>query len=97
MSGSESPNMNGHDTEMPDADGLADHEITNGENTPAPPPHKTSPPPRAPPVDAEACKAVGNKYFKAKDYPRAIEEYSKGTVLALHSHCIIRFLADAAA
>ena len=28
--------------------------------------------------DAEACKAAGNKFFKAKDYDRAIKEYTKG-------------------
>lgn len=45
---------------------------------PAPPIHRvpTNPPP--PPVDAEACKAAGNKFFKAREYDRAIEEYSKG-------------------
>ncbi|OJD28840.1 tpr-like protein [Diplodia corticola] len=49
---------------------------TNGDNAaPPPPPHRqpTSPPP----VDAEACKAAGNKFFKAKDYPKAIQEYTK--------------------
>lgn len=31
------------------------------------------------PIDAEACKAAGNKFFKAKQYDKAIEQYSKGT------------------
>ncbi|KAF2503235.1 TPR-like protein [Lophium mytilinum] len=58
---------------------------------PRPPPHRytTSPPPQsqpaapaqsapAPPaVDAEACKASGNKFFKAREYQKAIDEYSK--------------------
>ncbi|KAF2091557.1 TPR-like protein [Saccharata proteae CBS 121410] len=46
---------------------------------PPPPPHRTptSPPPQAPAVDAEACKAAGNKHFKAKEYEKAIQEYSK--------------------
>lgn len=44
---------------------------------PAPPPHKSSPPPQ-PTVDAEACKAAGNKFFKAREYTKAIQEYSKG-------------------
>ncbi|KAF1986816.1 TPR-like protein [Aulographum hederae CBS 113979] len=48
---------------------------------PAPPPHRvpTSPPPvqEPPAVDPEACKTAGNKFFKAKDYNRAIQEYSK--------------------
>lgn len=51
---------------------------TNGDSSaPPPPPHRTptSPPP---PVDAEACKAAGNKFFKAKDYTKAIQEYTKG-------------------
>ncbi|KAL8829115.1 MAG: hypothetical protein Q9191_002203, partial [Dirinaria sp. TL-2023a] len=52
----------------------------NGDSGPLPPPHgsnpTTSPPPK-PAFDPEACKAVGNKYFKAKDYAKAIQEYSK--------------------
>lgn len=63
----------------------------NDDGSPIPPPHKvpTSPPPQPqlqpppppppkPTVDAEACKAAGNKFFKAKDYDKAIKEYSKG-------------------
>ena len=45
------------------------------ERSPTPPPHKVTPPPK---VDPEACKAAGNKFFKAKDYERAIVEYTKG-------------------
>lgn len=30
--------------------------------------------------DAEACKAAGNKFFKAKQYDKAIAEYTKGAV-----------------
>ncbi len=45
------------------------------EKSPTPPPHKE---PMKPKVDAEACKAAGNKFFKAKDYLRAIDEYTKG-------------------
>ncbi|TID24523.1 TPR-like protein [Venturia nashicola] len=58
-------------------------------DAPRPPPHRTptnpsaqkapSPPP-APVRDtvaAEAHKASGNKFFKAKDYAKAIQEYSK--------------------
>jgi DnaJ family protein C protein 7 len=56
-----------------DTNGVNGHE---DEKSPTPPPHKEPPPP---PVDAEACKAAGNKFFKAKDYLRAITEYSKGT------------------
>ncbi|KIW86728.1 uncharacterized protein Z519_12641 [Cladophialophora bantiana CBS 173.52] len=50
---------------------------TNGhhdERSPTPPPHRVPP---APKVDPEACKAAGNKFFKAKDYDRAIVEYTK--------------------
>jgi DnaJ homolog subfamily C member 7 len=53
------------------------------EKSPTPPPHKEPPlPPSPPPVDAEACKAAGNKFFKAKDFARAIVEYTKGTHLS---------------
>ena len=55
-----------------DTNGVNGHD----EKSPTPPPHKEPP---LPPVDAEACKAAGNKFFKAKDYPRAIMEYTKGT------------------
>ncbi|KAL9618948.1 MAG: hypothetical protein Q9160_006412 [Pyrenula sp. 1 TL-2023] len=66
--------------------------ITNGTNganndeedeqSPVPPPHRIQPSPRSevppkPAVDAEACKAAGNKYFKAQDFTRAIQEYTK--------------------
>lgn len=59
----------------------------NGD-APRPPPHRTptSPPPSknptsppaANPEAAEAFKANGNKFFKAKDYSAAIREYTKG-------------------
>jgi DnaJ family protein C protein 7 len=55
---------------------------------PRPPPHRTptSPPPQknptapppADPVAAEKFKSDGNKFFKAKDYPQAIREYTRG-------------------
>ncbi|KAH0558538.1 hypothetical protein GP486_004807, partial [Trichoglossum hirsutum] len=50
----------------------------NRDGSPVPPPHRmqTSPPP-PPPVDAEAFKALGNKFFKAKDYDKAVVEYTK--------------------
>ena len=63
---------------------------TNSDTIPIPPPHgskiTSSPPPQPaqpsqpaqPTVDAEACKALGNKYFIAKDYSKAIKEYTKG-------------------
>lgn len=51
-----------------------DHE---DDKSPTPPPHRV-PMVEKPTVDAEAAKAAGNKFFKAKDYSRAIAEYTKG-------------------
>lgn len=52
------------------------------EAAPAPPPHKSSssPPPEtpAPTVDAEAFKTAGNKFFKAREWQKAVQEYTKG-------------------
>ncbi len=71
---SSAPQTPSHDAPgaFPDAgaNGFSDHD----EKSPTPPPHQ--PPP--PKVDPEACKAAGNKFFKAKDYDRAVQEYSKG-------------------
>ncbi|TVY47552.1 DnaJ-like protein subfamily C member-like protein [Lachnellula occidentalis] len=52
------------------------------EEGPAPPPHKSNPSsptaPAAPtPEEAEAFKNAGNKHYKAKEYKKAIEEYTK--------------------
>ena len=58
--------------------GMSDQEPVNGASGPVPPPHKTPSPPPKPAYDPEACKATGNKYFKAKDFTRAIQEYTKG-------------------
>ncbi len=58
--------------------GLSDHDQMNSAGSPVPPPHKTPSPPPKPAYDPEACKATGNKYFKAKDYTKAVQEYSKG-------------------
>ncbi|KAL1961291.1 hypothetical protein VTO42DRAFT_19 [Malbranchea cinnamomea] len=43
------------------------------ERLPTPPPHMSMPQP----VDPEAHKLAGNKFFKAGDYVRAIQEYTK--------------------
>ncbi len=70
--------------------GAFDTPKTNGTNGvvsgegPVPPPHKsnpTSPVPAPAPTaeEAEAFKTAGNKFYKAKEYKRAIEEYTKGT------------------
>ncbi|PVH94658.1 TPR-like protein [Periconia macrospinosa] len=40
-------------------------------------PEDASPPAQPPTIDAEEYKAAGNKFFKIKDYPAAIKEYSK--------------------
>jgi DnaJ homolog subfamily C member 7 len=67
-----------------------DDVTTNGasghdeERSPTPPPHKVPP---APKVDPEACKAAGNKFFKAKDYDRAVQEYTKGR----DKHCMLEY------
>jgi DnaJ family protein C protein 7 len=57
--------------------------ITNGNHhseAPAPPPHRSNPssPVPTPQDDAESYKAAGNKFFKEKNYTKAIEQYSKG-------------------
>ena len=54
------------------------------EKSPTPPPHRS---PIKPPVDAEACKAAGNKFFKARDYSRAVTEYTKGSLSHVTSTC----------
>ena len=74
--------------------GMSDGDQVNGDASPIPPPHKSPSPPPKPAYDPEACKATGNKYFKAKDYPRAVQEYTKGgkapprscTVYTLHKY-----------
>ena len=58
--------------------------ITNGhahrDQAPTPPPHKSNPssPVPTPEDDAESYKAAGNRFFKDRNYPKAIEQYSKG-------------------
>lgn len=62
-------------------------EESGEDQAPAPPPHKSprSPPPQKEEVDAEACKAAGNKFYKAGQYERAIAEYTKGSCGHCHS------------
>ncbi|KAL7936326.1 hypothetical protein V8C35DRAFT_254669 [Trichoderma chlorosporum] len=61
--------------------------IPNGsmsdEEAPAPPPHKSNPssPIPTPVEDAESYKTNGNRLFKEKNYPKAIEQYSKAVDL----------------
>ena len=55
----------------------------NGDASPIPPPHRMpteAPPPPKTLVDAEACKAAGNKFFKQGDYESAIRQYTKGVL-----------------
>lgn len=65
------PSTNGYDANQ-----------SNEDAAPQPPPHRTASSPASKPteseVDAEACKAAGNKFFKAQQYSRAIAEYTKG-------------------
>lgn len=44
------------------------------EKSPTPPPHRSS----SGAAEAESCKLAGNKFFKDKNYTRAIEEFTKG-------------------
>ncbi|KAH7170243.1 hypothetical protein EDB81DRAFT_156885 [Dactylonectria macrodidyma] len=60
--------------------------ITNGsghDEAPPPPPHKSNPssPTISPQEDAESYKAAGNRFFKDKNYAKAIEQYSKAVDL----------------
>ena len=66
--------------------GLSDHEQMTSDPSPIPPPHKTPSPPPKPTYDPEVCKATGNKYFKAQDYTKAVQEYTKGerSIFSLH-------------
>lgn len=58
--------------------------ISNGAShpteAPVPPPHKSNPssPAPSPHDEAEAYKAAGNRFFKDRNYSKAIEQYSKG-------------------
>ncbi|KAF4978150.1 hypothetical protein FZEAL_5426 [Fusarium zealandicum] len=60
--------------------------IPNGsshDGAPPPPPHKSNPssPTPTPEEDAEAYKGAGNRFFKEKNYFKAIEQYSKAVDL----------------
>lgn len=69
--------------EIPKANGANGTDVDGDAGAPEPPPHKSnpaSPVQDAPPTpeQAEAFKTLGNKYYKAKEYKKAIEEYTKG-------------------
>jgi DnaJ family protein C protein 7 len=77
----DTPKTNGANG-VPDGPAPPPHRYTK---SPPPPsanyaatPEAATPPAEPPTIDAEEYKAAGNKFFKIKDYPRAIEEYSKG-------------------
>ncbi|KAF2149937.1 small glutamine-rich tetratricopeptide repeat-containing protein A [Myriangium duriaei CBS 260.36] len=75
--------QNGASAPTSPVNGTATGPQTNGVNgekhdeAPAPPPHKESPKDEAAPVDAEAFKAAGNKFFKERAWQKAIDEYTK--------------------
>lgn len=56
---------------------------THHNDAPAPPPHRSNPSSPVPTAldDAEAYKAAGNRFFKDKNYTKAIEQYSKGMTM----------------
>lgn len=62
------------------------------EHRPTPPPHRTKssppPPPEIRPDEAEAFKAAGNKFYKAGQYGKAIDEYTKGRLMPAHPHSL---------
>jgi DnaJ family protein C protein 7 len=71
------------DVNMNGVNGPAADKKDRDEEAPTPPPHKSTPtspvaPPAPTPEDAEAFKNAGNTYYKAREYKRAIEEYTKG-------------------
>ena len=68
----------------PRAHGIENEDPKNGPKSPVPPPHRTPTEPPLPPkpkVDPEACKAAGNKFFKMRDWDKAIVEYGRGKVV----------------
>lgn len=69
----------------------------NGQG-PVPPPHRTNT--KSPTLitstveeDAEIYKSAGNKYYKAKEYKKAIEEYTKG-ILIFSSYLFIKVASN---
>ena len=51
------------------------------EGAPQPPPHKEAKQ-ESSPEEAEAFKAAGNKFFKAQEWRKAIDEYTKGKIIS---------------
>lgn len=46
------------------------------EKSPTPPPHRSS----SGTAEADSFKLAGNKFFKDKNYTRAVEEFTKGEI-----------------
>jgi DnaJ family protein C protein 7 len=74
--------VNGHDDSRP---APPPHRYTTspppqGTKYAATPEAANTPPAEIPTIDAEEYKAAGNKFFKIKDYPAAIKEYSRGAL-----------------
>jgi DnaJ family protein C protein 7 len=74
--------VNGHDDSRP---APPPHRYTTspppqGTSYAATPEAAASAPVEPPTIDAEEYKAAGNKFFKIKDYPAAIKEYSRGAL-----------------
>ena len=70
-------------------------ENVNSDGSPVPPPHRVPAEPPQPPkptIDAEAFKAAGNKFFKMRDYDKAIREYSKGMTVQSGCHKLPRII-----
>lgn len=83
MKGGRDEDRNGDSSPAPPPHGI------NTTSSPPPAPKWAFPPPpslfqpQQPTIDPEACKTLGNKYFIAKDYKRAIKEYTRGECLCL--------------
>lgn len=60
---------------FPNSEHMSNGDSREDTKSPPPPPHRINTQPK---MDPEAAKAAGNKFFKAKDYGRAVVEYSKG-------------------
>ena len=79
---SSSPSLAPGPFSLPNGVDHAKNENVNGGGSPVPPPHRAPPaepqPASKSTIDAEACKAAGNKFFKMGDYDKAIREYTKG-------------------
>ncbi|KAI0994879.1 hypothetical protein K3495_g13302 [Podosphaera aphanis] len=82
-----------------DARKLSGSTIITPEERPVPPPHKSNPTsPSANTAlsdEAEKFKAAGNKFYKAKEYEKAVEEYTKAVEVEPSSATILNNRAAA--